>query len=186
MSKKIDYYNIIFHINYDPIEELYYCGVPGYSIPTIFVGKSEKEVQDSMEDLLTSYLDFCHDQGSCRETEITYNVMEAYSTGWIIREAGSKITDSFEEQKEEYLQKIIIKEFLKNTDINDPYHSEVISIADEQENIEQVLADLSERKQLNRMEIIQKAKEAGHSKIRIGEMEVLRVNRLGISPSDHT
>jgi len=88
LSKKIEYYGIVFHINYDPIEELYYSGIPGYLVPTIYVGKLEAEVQEYVEDLLIEYLEHCKDQGFCNGTEISYNAQEAYCSGWIVRAEG--------------------------------------------------------------------------------------------------
>ena len=70
MSKK-NYCGLKLEIHYDPIGFII-GGIPGYTIPTLYVGNTEKNVQDSVEDVLSDYIDFCRDQGSCHETEIGY------------------------------------------------------------------------------------------------------------------
>lgn len=181
MSKKIDYCGLKLEIHYDPIGALYYCGIPGYTIPTVYVGNTEKDVQDSVEDVLSDYIDFCRDQGSCHETEIGYDALEAYSSGWIVREINSQPEQrNFQRQMKNHLDNKEIEELISSFDENHPDHSEILSSSKEWNKATEQLSDLSESLQHMRMGLIKLAKETGRDHVRGGGMEVFKVKRIGI------
>lgn len=180
MCKEITYNQLVIQINYDPIEEYYYCGIPGYTIPTIYVGKTEKEVQESAYYLLSEYLDFCQDQGYCHEKKIRYDAQEAYSSGWIVREVDSQNKQpKFKKQMERCLDDNEIQAFMSTVDVNHPNYSDILRIYEELNKLSEMNANLAENQQISRMKLINLAKESGHNHLVGNGIEVLKVNRLG-------
>lgn len=180
MSKKIEYCGLKFEIHYDPVGSLYYCGIPGYSIPTLYVGNTEKDVKDSVEDMLIDYIDFCRDQGSCHELEIKYNASEAYFTGWVVREINSQPNQrNAQKQLNDYLENKEVDELLNSIDENHPNYAEIQSLLMDWNKANEQLADSRESFQHLRTRLIKHAEKTGHDHVRGSGIEVFRVKRVG-------
>jgi hypothetical protein len=175
VPRKVDYYGVSIEVHYDPINELYYCGVIGHNQPTIWVGKTSSSVENAAKDDLNGYLDFCFDQGGGK-TELEFDVQEAYATEWIIRTSGSENNANyFENQKNDHLENLEVERMiasLKETGQND---EELTDLCEGLEHVKERKADWSAQKQLLRQEFISMAKSSGHKKIRCGDIEILQV-----------
>lgn len=181
MERKYYYDHYIYYICYDPIEEHYFSGIPGYQIPTIFVGNSEQEVQESVESLLGNSLNFDHEDEFYNEREISYNAEEAYCSGWIIKETGViSRNKSHKSQVLRHVENERIKTLLSHIKENPETLEDHKTFFGEWDQIEQQEADIEEEKQSTRMKLISMAKDSGHELCRGDGIDILKVNRLGI------
>lgn len=181
MSKKCDHYGLVYHICYDPIKELYYAGIPGYRIPTIYIGRTEAEVQDSVEDLLVDYIECCADSGYCHEIDIGYSAQEAYCTGWIVKEKGAKVPEQgFQTQKERQIAHQKLNDLIKAANRDADTYRQIIYMHGHLEALQEDLADLHSEMQYIRNELIDEANKTGQPLVSVYGMELMKVNRLGV------
>lgn len=184
MSKKNEYYGLIYHILYDPIKELYYAGVPGYITPTIYVGKTEADVQNSVEDLLVDYLEHITESGYCHEKEIDYSAQEAYCTGWIIKELGVKVSEQGYQDQERRVTHQRLGNFIEGANRDSETNRKTINLHGQMDSLQEKIADCNSNLQFLRNELISQVKETGKPIVNMGDSKIMKVNRLGVLQED--
>lgn len=182
MSKEYRFDSFIFYVSYDPIKDLYFCGVPGKEIPTIYVGHTEEEVKEAVVELLQKPRDHSGEDEFCDEMEISYDAQEAYCSGWIIKD--SKLREREEEKRlKRHADNEKIREILSYVD-KDESNAEIANLFEQWNDLEERQANLEEEKQKARMELISLAEETGHPLCKAEGIDIMKITRLGIQRSE--
>ena len=185
MVEECRYDDFIFYVSYDPIEEHYFSGVPGFVVPTIFVGSTEEEVRESVEQILGNPLNFSNED-DFEEREVSYDAEEAYCSGWIIRESGTNTRNrSHRKQILRHVENERIKSILSHVKEDPTVSADHDLLLSEWNEIEQREADFAEERQEARMRLIYMAEDLGHPLCRSDDIEIMKVNRLGIQKTTY-
>jgi hypothetical protein len=175
-----EYLGFSFTIHFDPVRELFFSGIPGYMVPTIYVGTTEEEVRESVEYFLENPVDFHTGEGHIDEHEIAYDIEEAYCSGWVIREPGSESRRlGKESQRNRHIENEKINVILES--IKEIKSEEFDTLHEQWGELEQELADHEEERQKSRMRLIEMAMETGHSLCLGDGVDIMRVQRLGLN-----
>lgn len=179
---KYNYDGYTFQVIHDPIKQVYFCGIPGKEMPTIYVGHSESEVKDAVEALLDKPRDVWGSDEFCDEMEISYDAQEAYCSGWVIREYGAIVKEE-ELQKKRYDDNNKIRAILSRIEKNEENAKEIENLFQEMNDLEERQADIEEERQHTRRKLIRLAEESGHPLCRADNVHIMKIIRLGIQKS---